>query len=162
MGWELEEVEKPFVAQLVGMGWSYLEGCIDNPVVTDRSSFSEVIQEGVLRPQLRDLNRRNGAPWLDDERISQAVAALTRIGAPRLLEANQTATELLLKGITVEGLPGWDGGRGQTIQYIDWSAPANNQFTVINQYRVDCPPDSPAARPLSSPTWCSWLMASRW
>jgi type I restriction enzyme R subunit len=46
----------------------------------------------------------------------------------------------LIKGLTVEGLPGWDGGRGQTIRYIDWDTPANNRFTVINQYRVDCPP----------------------
>jgi type I restriction enzyme R subunit len=43
-------------------------------------------------------------------------------------------------GLTVEGLPGWDGGRGQTIRYIDWDTPANNRFTVVNQYRVDCPP----------------------
>src|SRR5690606_3797821 len=56
------------------------------------------------------------------------------------MEANQKATELLIKGLTVEGLPGWDGGRGQTIRYIDWDMPANNRFTVVNQYRVDCPP----------------------
>ena len=37
------------------------------------------------------------------------MAALTRIPAHRLLEANRTATDLLLGGITVEGLPalGW-------------------------------------------------------
>jgi len=46
----------------------------------------------------------------------------------------------LLKGITVDGLPGWEGGRGQTLQYIDWDTPANNHFSVINQFRVDCPP----------------------
>jgi signal peptide peptidase SppA len=56
------------------------------------------------------------------------------------METNQTVTELLLKGITVDGIPGWDGGRGQTIQYIDWATPANNHFSVINQFRVDCPP----------------------
>ena len=60
------------------------------------------------------MNLARGQPWLDDERISQAVGAITRIAAPRLMEANQAATELLLKGITVEGLPDWDGGRGQT------------------------------------------------
>ena len=46
----------------------------------------------------------------------------------------------MLLGLTVDGLPGWDGGRGQTIQYIDWQNPENNEFTVVNQFRVDCLP----------------------
>lgn len=140
MGWELDEVERPLVEQLVGMGWHNVEGSLDDPSRTDRAAFSDVIQESVLRRQLHALNLRNGQPWLDDERLTQAVAALTRIPAHRLLEANRTATDLLLSGITVEGLPGWDGGRHQTIHFIDWAHPERNTFTVVNQYRVDCPP----------------------
>lgn len=141
MGWELEDVEKPFVAQLQALGWTHIEGSLDDPTVTGRARFSEVIQENALRAQLRALNPGpDGLPWLDDTRVSEAVAAVTRLGSHRLMEANQQATELLIKGLTVEGLPGWDGGRGQTIRYIDWEVPANNRFAVINQYRVDCPP----------------------
>lgn len=141
MGWELEDVEKPFVAQLEGLGWVHVEGSLDDPKVTGRSSFSEVIQEGVLRERLRALNPGPDVqPWLDDARLSEAVSAITRLGTHKLMEANQKATELLIKGLTVEGLPGWDGGRGQTIRYFDWDTPANNRFTVVNQYRVDCPP----------------------
>jgi type I restriction enzyme R subunit len=141
MGWELEDVEKPFVAQLQTLGWVYTEGSLDTPALTGRSSFTEVIQEGVLRERLRTLNvGPDGQPWLDEARLSEAVAAITRLGTHKLMEANQKATELLIKGLTVEGLPGWDGGRGQTIRYIDWDTPANNRFTVVNQYRVECPP----------------------
>lgn len=140
MGWELEDVEKPFVAQLQGLGWTHIEGRPDDPTVTGRSTFAEVIQETVLRQQLRALNLHDGVPWLDDERLAEAVAAITRPKPAKLMEANQQVTELLLKGITVEGLSGWDGGRGQTIQFIDWDNPAANCFTVVNQYRVDCPP----------------------
>lgn len=140
MGWELEAVEKPFVELLTRMGWTYVAGDIDDPAVTGRTGFKEALQEATLRRQLRALNLRDGQPWLDDARIAQAVAALTRIAAPTLMEANQTATGLLLKGITVDGLADWNGGRGQTIQYIDWEHPERNAFTVINQYRVDCPP----------------------
>ena len=141
MGWELEDVEKPFVAQLQTLGWAYTEGSLDTPAATGRANFAEVIQEQVLREQLRALNPGpNGLPWLDDARRSEAVAAITRLGTHKLMEANEKATELLIKGLTVEGLPGWDGGRGQTIHYIDWDTPANNRFTVVNQYRVDCPP----------------------
>ncbi|HAZ60162.1 MAG TPA: restriction endonuclease subunit R [Gammaproteobacteria bacterium] len=141
MGWELEDVERPFVAQLQALGWVYTEGSLDTPALTGRSSFTEVIQEGVLREHLRALNPGpDGRPWLDEARLSEAVAAITRLGTHKLMEANQKATELLIKGLTVEGLPGWDGGRGQTIRYIDWDTPTNNRFTVVNQYRVDCPP----------------------
>ncbi len=141
MGWELEDVEKPFVAQLQGLGWTHIEGSLDDPAVTGRTRFAEVIQSGLLREQLRVLNLGpDGLPWLDEARLDEAVTAITRLGTHKLMEANEKATALLIRGLTVEGLPGWDGGRGQTIRYIDWDTPANNRFTVINQYRVDCPP----------------------
>lgn len=147
MGWELQDVEKPFVAQLQALGWTHIEGSLDDPAITGRNNFTEVIQESALREQLRALNPGpDGQPWLDDARLSEAVAAITRLGTHKLMEANEKATELLIKGITIEGLPGWDGGRGQTIRYIDWDTPANNRFTVVNQYRVDCPPGFNAAK----------------
>lgn len=141
MGWELEDVEKPFVTQLTALGWTHIEGSLDGPATTGRTSFTEVIQECVLREQIRALNPGpDGQPWLDEARLSEAVAALTRLGTHKLMEANEKATELLVKGITVEGVAGRDGGRGQTIHYIDWNTAANNHFSVVNQYRVDCPP----------------------
>lgn len=147
MGWELEDVEKPFVAQLVALGWTHVAGSLDDPALTGRSSFTEVIQEAVLRAQLRALNPGpDGQPWLDEARLSEAVTALTRLGTHKPMEANQKATELLIRGLTVEGLPGWNGGRGQTIQFIDWDTPANNRYTVVNQYRVDCPPGFNSAK----------------
>lgn len=147
MGWELEDVEQPFVAQLQALGWTHVAGSLDHPQATSRAHFSEVIQEQVLRAQLRALNPGpDGQPWLDDSRLSEAVAALTRLGAHKLMEANAKATELLLKGLTVEGLPGWDGGRGQTLRYIDWEAPSRNRFTVVSQYRVDCLPGFNSAK----------------
>ena len=147
MYWELEDVEKPFVAQLVGLGWTHVPGNLDDPAATGRTTFAEVIQESVLREQLHALNPGpDGQPWLDDGRLSEAVAAITRLGTHKLLEANAQATSVLIRGLTVEGLPGWDGGRGRTIRYVDWDTPANNRFSVVNQYRVDCPPGFNSAK----------------
>ena len=145
-GPEYHDVELPFIQQLQGLGWEYVEGSPDDPAVAGRTDFAEVIQEPVLREQLRRVNLRDGQPWLDDERLSQAVGALTRIPAARLMEANQQATEVLLSGISVEGLPDWDGGRGRTIHYIDWAHPERNRFTVVNQYKVKCPPGHDTAK----------------
>jgi type I restriction enzyme, R subunit len=147
MGWELEDVEKPFVAQLQSLGWLHVEGSIDRPEVTNRASFAEVVQESVLRRKLRNINPGpDDKPWLDDAHLSEAVSAISRLGANKLMESNQKATELLVQGLTVEGLPGWDGGRTQTIRFIDWDTPANNDFTVVNQYRVDCLPGFNSAK----------------
>lgn len=145
MGPELRYCEQPLIDQLVAMGWTFTPGSLDDPQATGRNSFAEVLQTDVVRAQLKCINRRvldggETTEWLDDERISSAVSALTRIAAPGLMEANQIATELLTSGFVVEGLADWDGGRSRTIHYIDWETPANNQFTVINQFKVQCPP----------------------
>nr|WP_279183798.1 HsdR family type I site-specific deoxyribonuclease [Acetobacter syzygii] len=141
MGHEYNDVEKPFIDQCVGMGWIAQTGSKDDPGLTGRTSFREVINEAALRERLRAINvGPDGKPWLDDARLSEAVSALTRHGQRGLMEANQAVTKLLLKGLTAEGLPGWDGGRGQTIRYIAWDDVTANNFTVANQFRVDCPP----------------------
>lgn len=141
MGHEYDDVEKPFIDQCVAMGWTAQTGSKDDPALTGRASFKEVFAEATLRERLRAINPGpDGQPWLDEARLSEAVSALTRHGHRGLMEANQAVTDLLLKGLTVEGLPGWDGGRGQTIRYIAWDDVAANSFTVANQFRVDCPP----------------------
>ncbi|PYE85164.1 type I restriction endonuclease subunit R [Phyllobacterium leguminum] len=141
MDYEYIDVEKPFIDQCVAMGWQAQTGSMDDAGFTGRTSFKQVIAEATLRERLHTINPGpDGKPWLDDARLSEAVSALTRHGQRDLMEANQAVTDLLLRGLTVEGLPGWDGGRGQTIRYIAWDDVTANSFTIANQFRVDCPP----------------------
>lgn len=58
--------------------------------------------------------------------------------------------------MTVEGLPGWDGGRGQTIRYIGWDDVGANIFTIANQFRVDCPPVHDVGKGFIIPTLSCW------
>lgn len=133
-------VEVPFIAQLKGMGWNHLEGDIDVPYLTERESFRQVLLTGRLRDAIRRINLdENGQPWLDEHRIGQAVSAIERLGANKLMEANQAATELLLKGTVVEGDHIRHGGRDQTVRFIDFEHPERNDFLAINQFRVDPP-----------------------
>lgn len=139
-GPEFERVEQPFVDQLVSMGWKYNTGNLDHPSATGRENFRQVLLLDDLRKALVRINRNDeGQPWLDEARVSQAVSALQRPGVHKLMEANQACTDLLLKGATVEGIQGWDGGRARTAHFIDWANPENNTFRVINQFRVDEP-----------------------
>ncbi|GAB1821046.1 type I restriction endonuclease subunit R [Herbidospora sp. RD11066] len=139
-------VEKPLIDQLQGMGWEHLEGAPYFAVIptivpkSGRHSFDEVVLEEKVREALMRINKNaHGEQWLDDTQISSAVNALTRTAPGSLLEVNQKVTELLLKGTAVEGVAGWEGGKSRIVHYIDWQHPENNEFTVVNQFRVDIP-----------------------
>ena len=107
------------------------------PSFTERGSFREVLLKERLAAALRKLNLRDGQPWLDDVRIARAIRDLEQAAGHRLMEVNQSATELLLKGTVAEGLPDWDQGRPQPVRFIDFENPANNDFLVINQFKVE-------------------------
>lgn len=146
LGPEYTQVEKPLIDQLTGMGWLHREGAPpgalapSDSAASARDSFSEVFLTQQLRDAIYRINRDpRGNPWLTGDRLSQAVNALTRVPSTSLLEANQEATGLLLNGITVEGVPGWNDGRDQRIHYIDWEHPHSNDFVVVSQFRVDIP-----------------------
>lgn len=143
-GPEFTGVEQPFFDQLIGMGWRFTSGNTDHPSATGRQTFREVLILDDLKKAMRRLNLDpDGAEWLDEERLTQAANALQRLGAPNLLEANEKATELLLRGTVVDGVEGWEQGRGRTVHFIDWETPENNTFRVINQFRVACPAGQP-------------------
>ena len=105
--WEYDLVEKPFCAQLQTMGWQWLEGDTEVPDFTERNSFREVLLKERLAAALRKLNLRDGQPWLDEARIARAIRDLEQSAGHRLMEINQSATELLLKGTVADGLPDW-------------------------------------------------------
>jgi len=135
--WEYDLVERPFCEQLNAMGWQWIEGDKDVPEFTERANFREVLLKGRLAAALRKLNLRDGQPWLDQERIARAIRDLEQAAGHRLMEINQSATQLLLKGTVSEGLPDWDQGRPQPIRFIDFENWANNDFLVINQFKVE-------------------------
>ena len=135
--WEYNLVERPFCEQLQKMGWSWIEGDVDVAEFTERESFREVFLKGRLAEALRRINLRDGQPWLDDTRVEKAIRDLERAAGHRLMEINQAATELLLKGTVAEGLPDWANGRPQPIRYIDFEHPEKNDFLVVNQFKVE-------------------------
>lgn len=135
--WEYEIVEKPFCEQLRAMGWQWIEGDPDLPETTERTSSRDVLLRARLAASLRRINLRDGQPWLDDARIAKAIRDLEQAAGHRLMEVNQAATQLLLKGTVTEGLPDWDHGRPQPVRYIDWENTGNNDFLVVNQFKVE-------------------------
>ena len=133
-------VEIPFIEQLKEMGWEHIEGDIDVPYLTERESFRDVLLTARLRRAIKKINLdHDGKPWLDDDRVNQVVSALERISAPKLMEANKKAFDLIAHGVEVEGDPALHGGKEKTVAIIDFDHPEKNNFLAINQFRVDVP-----------------------
>lgn len=139
-GPEWERVERPLLEHLASLGWETLiwgeqppsGGC-------DRPSEREVLLEQRLRCAVLQINPGlDGAEWLDEARLNSAIAELRSMPAgAKLLEANMESTGLLLGGVIVPGLEDWDGGRDQTINYIDWVDWSANDFLAVSQFRVE-------------------------
>ncbi|MXY75679.1 MAG: type I restriction endonuclease subunit R [Acidimicrobiia bacterium] len=149
-GPEWNEVERPMLAHLDALGWETLvwsERQLADRV--DRSSDRDVVLEQRLRSLLSRLNRRPGREsWLDESRIKAATAELRSMPAgTKLLEANRRATKLLLRGVTVAGVAGWDGARDRTINYVDWEDWSANDFLAVSQFPVATPGKAPNIRP---------------
>ncbi|MGH8930027.1 MAG: type I restriction endonuclease subunit R [Egibacteraceae bacterium] len=134
---EYELVQRPLEGQLEGLGWTDVKGTD----LAGRQSFREVLLEDRLREALRRINLDDhGREWLDGGRVAVAVSALSSLSPGlRLLEANREATALLLGGVVVPGVEGWDQGRSRTVHFIDWEHLGNNDFLAISQFRVDEP-----------------------
>jgi len=127
-------VEIPFIEQLKGIGWDHIEGDIDVPYLTARESFRDVLLADRLRKAVKRINLDdNGNPWLDDDRANQVVSALERISAPKLMEANKEAFELIVQGVEVGGDADAHQGREKTVFVIDFEHPERNDFLAINQ-----------------------------
>ena len=149
-GPEWEWVERPLLEHLFSLGWETLvwsERQADG--VDFRLSDRDVLLERRLGSALEKINRGpDGKPWLDESRISTAVAELRSMPAgAKLLEANRLSTELLLGGVTVAGLDGWDGGRDQIVDYVDWDDWEANDFLAVSQFTVATPGRAPNIRP---------------
>lgn len=139
-GSEYTQVERPLLEQLAGLGWQIIEGDKFDPTVSGRVSFREYYIEARFREALRRINTGPaGDEWLDDLRLTEAFEALTRAGQGKLVEMNERVTARLVEGVYVQGLPDWDQGRTQHIQFIDFKEPGNNDFLAISQFRVDEP-----------------------
>jgi type I restriction enzyme R subunit len=141
---EADLVEDPFLAQLRFYRWQHIgpqerslgDPFFADPSLTERNNFREVLLEGRLRTALKNIK---GQEWLDEQRINRAIRELKNIDSTQLIAANRSATELLLSGVQVPGDPNLHHGRNVTINYIDFDNIKNNDFLVINQFRVDLP-----------------------
>ena len=136
---EYTEVERPLLAQLVAIGWDFIQGDLEYPAKTCRTSFSETVLLERLRAAFRRINRdEQGQEWLDDLTIDRAVRELLRPEGRGLLEMNRNFMQRLLRGVRVNVAQGPKAGEEVQLQAITWQPERleENEFLAINQFQV--------------------------
>lgn len=139
---EYSQVERPFLDQLSGLGWTVVDqgvGAIPaDPAESLRSSFREWLLPEVFCEAVRDINQTDdGQPWLTDRQLDELRDQVLRQPNRTLLEANETIQSLLFKAqVDVNELT---GEQDPVVKLIDFVNPENNRFHAINQFRVDTP-----------------------
>lgn len=132
---EYLKVEQPAIEQLQSLGWSYIQGAEFSPEnsTTERSSFKDVVLRDRLTSGVKRIN-----PWINEENLRKVVREFTHPQTTTLMEANQFLHETLVKYQSVEQDLG-KGRKGQTVKIIDFDDLANNEFLVVNQFKVSGP-----------------------
>lgn len=123
-GYYTESNYENAVLQLLneGLGYTYVYG----PDV--ERDYHSPLYEDVLLPALQRIN--NGLPL---DAINEAIYKLKNFESGSLLQKNMTFTDYLQNGISVKYFV--NGEERSTLVYlVDFKNPANNDFTVANQW----------------------------
>lgn len=131
--------EKPAIEQLKRLKYDYVHGDELDPELKDyceRSSRREVVLITRLKKKLAEIN-----PHLTEESIDKAVRRVTHIQAEGLMEANQRFHQDLISGISIDQDIGARRQK-QTVRFIDFDDPENNEFLAVNQFWVKGPEET--------------------
>src|SRR6056297_3163152 len=129
---EYELTEKPALNLLEKLGYKVYdieEGVSNRPT---RETEYDILLEDNLKKALKRIN-----PWISENNITKAINEIkpARISATNMMEANELIYEKLVKYISLPQDLG-EGKKNQTVKYIDFNNPENNEFIAMNQYRV--------------------------
>ena len=138
LGNEETLVEIPAIEYLQNkLGYEFIHGDNLIPENNERESITEVILAPRLEKALKRLN-----PWMDKYQINKAVRYLTRpekLGA-NTLEINEKIFDLIVNlTFTVKGTDLKGNKKEQTVTFIDFENPKNNEFLVTRQFAVKGP-----------------------
>jgi type I restriction enzyme R subunit len=137
----------PAVQQLINLGFDYLP---PSEALEERQSrLGNVLLEGILRKQLKTINRiqYKGQEYLfSEENIQSAVQKLKNVNYDGLLKTNEVIYDLLVLGTALEQSIDRDT-KSFNLRYIDWRDWRNNSFHVTAEYSVERTRSTKTARP---------------
>ena len=137
----------PALQMLINLGYEYLPQ--DRVSAERQGKTGNVILEGILRNQLKQLNRINykGSEYLfSEENIQTAIQTLKNIKFDGLLRTNEAVYDLITLGKSLEQSIEGDS-KSFTLNYIDWKNWHRNVFHVAAEFKVGRSRSNESARP---------------
>lgn len=127
----------PAVELLVNLSWRYLT---PGEALAERGGRkSAVLLEGILREQLRRINRFNHkgkTHAFSETGIESAIDALSAVPDDGLIPTNHKLYDLLCLGKSIEQVVEGTAIHPQ-LRYFDWDRPENNTFHVCEEFEVE-------------------------
>ena len=117
-------LEQAIIAELQDKGYEYVYG----PDI--ERDYHEVILEDTFRSSVLNIN-----PGITQAIITEAYKSIRNLGLLRLEDLNASFHKYLIEGVPVPYRK--DGeSRTFTVKLVDFDAPENNDFKVVNQYTI--------------------------
>jgi type I restriction enzyme R subunit len=129
---EYAEAERPALDTLRQLGWEVLDQ-EQTPWHEPRETESSAVLETRLRDAVKRLN-----PWIDENNLNKAVREIQQVAGTSTMDENEQIHEKLVSHTSVQQDLG-HGLQHQTVRYIDYGDPENNDFFALNQFRVAGP-----------------------
>ena len=122
-------VEQPAIKLLEELGWETVRN-----QDLDRETQSDAMLTARLRSALKRLN-----PHVPPSAMDQALAEITRDRSQMsMVAANREVYHLLKNGVrTTVATAENDGETVEVVRVIDWDEPANNDFLLCSQFRIN-------------------------
>ena len=137
----------PALQALIKMGFTYLTP--EQNLVERGGRTSNVLLEGILREQLKKINRINfkGGEYLfSEENIQTALQKIKNVKYDGLNKTNEAIYDDLTLGVPMQQSIEGDL-KSFNLNYIDWKTPANNVFHVVAEFTVERSRSTKTTRP---------------
>ena len=137
----------PALQLLINLGYEYLPP--DKALKERQGKYGNVLLEGILREQLKRLNRINykGREYLfSEENIQTAIQRLKNVKYDGLLKTNEAVYDLITLGTALEQTIEGDS-KSFNLNYIDWRNWERNIFHVTAEFSVERSRSTEKARP---------------
>ena len=144
---EINSSQAPAIELLKAMGYTCIsaEECI-----TQRGSLYSVVLKGVLRNQLKKINRFQFGSITQEFSSANIEKALEDIDEPLtdgLVKTSEKIYNSLLLGKSYPEIVGAGKVQSFNLKYIDWETPNNNVFHVTEEFQVESMDKAHNARP---------------
>jgi len=137
----------PALQILINLGFEYLPP--EQVMKQRQGKTGKVLLEGILRDQLKRLNRinhKNREFLFSEENIQTAIQKLKNVKYDGLLKTNETIYDLITLGTALEQTVEGDS-KSFNMNYIDWRNWERNAFHVTAEFNVARSRSTEAARP---------------